>query len=89
MLGTQLDRRGRRRHTTEEFGPTAVSGGYTWASINVGNDDDAICGVTTTGVGYCWGHNGAARSATAQPPTEPFRQPWQADNVVEHQLWRR
>lgn len=33
--------------------PYAISGGYTWASINAG--DSATCAVTTSGAGYCWG----------------------------------
>ncbi|HEX7938482.1 MAG TPA: hypothetical protein VF483_05775, partial [Gemmatimonadaceae bacterium] len=35
--------------------PTAVSGGYTWASISAGSNH--TCGVTTAGAGYCWGLN--------------------------------
>src|SRR6185437_2897758 len=39
--------------------PVAVSGGYTFSSISVsGNSSFSYsCGVTTTGVGYCWGDN--------------------------------
>ena len=43
--------------TTERLVPTAISGGYTWATISVGFTD--VCGVTTSGAGYCWGYNGA------------------------------
>ena len=41
--------------TTQRTTPTAVSGGYTWASISAGYYD--ACGVTTSGSGYCWGAN--------------------------------
>ncbi|MFZ0226573.1 MAG: PKD domain-containing protein, partial [Mycobacterium sp.] len=41
--------------TTQRTVPTAVNGGYTWASISVGGED--ACGVTTAGAGYCWGYN--------------------------------
>ncbi len=33
--------------------PTAIAGGYTWSTISVGITSS--CGVTTSGVGYCWG----------------------------------
>jgi alpha-tubulin suppressor-like RCC1 family protein len=48
--------------TTNRTVPTAVSGGYTWASISVGDFD--TCGVTTTGTGYCWGFNGYGEDGT-------------------------
>lgn len=35
--------------------PVAVAGGRTFASISVGNRH--TCGVTTSGVAYCWGEN--------------------------------
>ena len=35
--------------------PTAVSGGYTFASVTVGRDHS--CAVTVTNVAYCWGAN--------------------------------
>src|SRR5664280_38450 len=47
--------------TTARTAPTLVSGGYTWSSISTQYDDAdsqaETCGVTTTGVGYCWGSN--------------------------------
>lgn len=36
--------------------PTAVSGGLVWAKVTSGIDGHT-CGVTVTGVGYCWGNN--------------------------------
>jgi alpha-tubulin suppressor-like RCC1 family protein len=41
--------------TTPHSVPTLISGGYTWASIAVG--ERHVCGVTTSNVGYCWGDN--------------------------------
>lgn len=35
--------------------PVAVKGGLTFATIDAG--DYFTCGVTTGGVGYCWGAN--------------------------------
>jgi alpha-tubulin suppressor-like RCC1 family protein len=35
--------------------PRAVAGGLTFASLSAGNRH--TCGVTTAGVGYCWGDN--------------------------------
>jgi Flp pilus assembly pilin Flp len=37
--------------------PVAVTGGFTWTFISVGQDHS--CGVTTGGIGYCWGSDGS------------------------------
>jgi alpha-tubulin suppressor-like RCC1 family protein len=39
--------------------PVAVSGGYSFASVDGG--DDHTCGVTTAGAAYCWGLNRAGQ----------------------------
>ena len=38
--------------------PVAVTGGLTFASITVGAKH--VCGLTASGVAYCWGNNGTA-----------------------------
>jgi alpha-tubulin suppressor-like RCC1 family protein/uncharacterized protein YjdB len=35
--------------------PVPVIGGFTFADVRAG--DDFTCGITTAGVGYCWGYN--------------------------------
>lgn len=40
--------------------PVPVNGGYTWAKISAG--DSHTCGMTSTGVGYCWGYNNDGQS---------------------------
>jgi len=47
------------RTTTQRTAPTAISGGHTWESIEVGFGHS--CGITTSGVGYCWGRNNYGR----------------------------
>ncbi|MGH7668318.1 MAG: RCC1 domain-containing protein, partial [Gemmatimonadaceae bacterium] len=50
--------------------PALVSGGLTFASISAGGV--YTCGVTTSGVGYCWGSNGygvLGDGATTDSPT--------------------
>ena len=42
--------------TTNRNAPTAVGGGLTFASLADGSADHA-CGLTSTGVAYCWGSN--------------------------------
>jgi alpha-tubulin suppressor-like RCC1 family protein len=54
--------------------PVAVSGGYTWASISPSLTATYSCGVTTAGVGYCWGQGnngdlGTGSNTTQQTPT--------------------
>jgi alpha-tubulin suppressor-like RCC1 family protein len=48
--------------TTSSATPVLVSGGYKWSSISTEFDSNdfkaTTCGVTTGGVGYCWGYNG-------------------------------
>ena len=50
--------------TTPRTTPTLVSGGHTWKSLFL-NDGytlgGAICGITTSNVGYCWGNNSAGQ----------------------------
>jgi hypothetical protein len=46
---------------TNEKVPTAVSGAYSWSVIDTGGND--TCGITTLGVGYCWGSNGNGSGA--------------------------
>jgi len=41
--------------------PVPVSGGVTFASLTKHNNSDHVCGVSTAGVGYCWGYNGAGQ----------------------------
>jgi alpha-tubulin suppressor-like RCC1 family protein len=41
---------------TSSYVPVAVSGSHTFAQINVGFGFS--CGITTTGIAYCWGSNG-------------------------------
>jgi alpha-tubulin suppressor-like RCC1 family protein len=47
--------------TTNRTSPTQVSGGYQWSMISTANNSAGslatTCGVTTAGVGYCWGNN--------------------------------
>lgn len=65
--------------TTSSATPVLVSGGHTWASISTNEDTIAgqlganTCGVTTTGVGYCWGDNahGEVGDATNTQRTSP------------------
>jgi len=42
--------------------PTEVSGGHSWQSISPGMWH--TCGVTTDGVGYCWGNNNSGKLGT-------------------------
>jgi len=42
--------------TTDASGPKAVGGGLTFKAIAAGIDN-YTCGITTTGVAYCWGRN--------------------------------
>ncbi|SVC43997.1 uncharacterized protein METZ01_LOCUS296851, partial [marine metagenome] len=42
--------------------PTEVSGGHSWQSISAGKIQ--TCGVTTDGVGYCWGNNQTGQLGT-------------------------
>jgi alpha-tubulin suppressor-like RCC1 family protein len=35
--------------------PTEVAGGHAFASMAEGFSDSVACGVTTSGIGYCWG----------------------------------
>lgn len=42
--------------TTQANFPMAVSGGFTFANITAATTNYA-CGITTTGVAYCWGKN--------------------------------
>lgn len=49
--------------TSPRSSPTLVLGGYSWSDIRAGGGYSGstlglTCGVTTTGVGYCWGYNG-------------------------------
>ncbi len=41
--------------------PVPVSGGVTFASLTQHNTGDHMCGVSTAGVGYCWGSNSAGQ----------------------------
>lgn len=40
---------------------TAVSGGYLWKSLSLENAFNTVCGVTRTGVGFCWGNGRAGQ----------------------------
>jgi alpha-tubulin suppressor-like RCC1 family protein/uncharacterized protein YjdB len=53
--------------------PVAVSGGLTFASISAG--DEHTCGVTTSGVTYCWGANqqGELGNGTTTGSTVPIK----------------
>ena len=42
--------------TTTSATPVAVSGGLTFAAVSAGTGDQA-CGVTLSGVAFCWGYN--------------------------------
>jgi len=46
--------------TTTTWQPVLVSGGYTFSTIVAGGGEDS-CGLTTGGVAYCWGTNGAGQ----------------------------
>ena len=39
--------------TTDRSLPTPINGGHTWSDISAGRV--TTCGVTTSGIGYCWG----------------------------------
>jgi alpha-tubulin suppressor-like RCC1 family protein len=63
--------------TTSRGGPVAVAGGITFTAITAGGDhgDNFTCGLTASGVAYCWGYggggelgNGADTSATVPVP---------------------
>jgi alpha-tubulin suppressor-like RCC1 family protein len=47
--------------------PVTVAGGISWASIS--NARLSTCGVSTTGVGYCWGSNQRGEVGVASVPT--------------------
>jgi alpha-tubulin suppressor-like RCC1 family protein len=53
--------------------PTLVSGSHTWKSISVGQQ--YACGVTTAGVGYCWGNRGATGGGGGSTPAK-ITLPW-------------
>src|SRR5439155_285909 len=46
--------------TAARFSPAPVAGGVAFAALSAGNNGAGghICGVTTSGAAYCWGHNG-------------------------------
>jgi alpha-tubulin suppressor-like RCC1 family protein len=48
-------------------GPVNVTGGISWASISNGHLD--MCGVSTSGVGYCWGSNQRGEIGRVSKPT--------------------
>jgi hypothetical protein len=50
--------------TNDVTSPTAVGGGLTFSTLSMA--DYAMCGVSTAGVGYCWG-------------ADKLRLPWQTD----------
>jgi alpha-tubulin suppressor-like RCC1 family protein len=68
--------------TTARTSPTLVLGGYTWASLSSENDtyhgNATTCGVTTTGVGYCWGYNtfGQVGDGTTEQRLSVCHRPW-------------
>ena len=41
--------------------PTAVSGGLTFTTIATGSDSEHTCGLTSTGIAYCWGRGTAGQ----------------------------
>jgi alpha-tubulin suppressor-like RCC1 family protein len=47
---------------TVASGPKVVAGGVTWADVSVGRI--STCGVSASGVGYCWGSNFAGEIGT-------------------------
>ena len=64
--------------TTDRNTPTLVTGGLSFKSISAG--EVTTCGVTTTGVAYCWGDNeygqlGTNSTTSFQVPTKLSNQP--------------
>jgi len=56
--------------STRRFLPTAVAGGLTFQNLSAGYE--TMCGVTPTGVGYCWGYNfGAVGDGTPDHRSSP------------------
>jgi len=60
--------------------PAAVSGGLTFASLALSVDGFHMCGLTTGGVAYCWGHNafgqlGNASTQNVATPVQVVGQP--------------
>jgi alpha-tubulin suppressor-like RCC1 family protein len=43
--------------TADGTTPGLVSGGLTFAAVSAGTGIGHTCGVTTSGVAYCWGYN--------------------------------
>jgi alpha-tubulin suppressor-like RCC1 family protein len=55
---------------TRRLSPTAVAGGFTFASLAAGYE--TMCGVTGTGAAYCWGYNfGAVGDGTSDHRSNP------------------
>jgi alpha-tubulin suppressor-like RCC1 family protein len=64
--------------TTDRSSPTLVTGGLTFQSISAG--EVSTCGVTTSGLAYCWGDNeygqvGTGNTASVLAPTKVSNQP--------------
>ena len=94
LLGPRHRRRARRQHEHAELGARcSVSGGYTWASISAGGA--LTCGVTTAGVGYCWGHNSEGQLGTGNttfvkvPTAVSGGLTWASIDAAQHPLLRR
>src|SRR5438105_1964961 len=58
--------------TTDRPQPAPVTGGLTFRAISAGSDDHT-CGLTTDGMGYCWGSNGVGQvgNGTTTSSTAP------------------